>query len=147
MSDKPRVLFLCTANSCRSQMAQGWLRALAGDRIESLSAGTDPHGINPLAVQAMGQAGVDIAEQTSDPIRGYLEDAPDLIIAVCSNAAEACPTFPGSTSVLSWPFEDPASATGDEAQVRAVFERVRDEIRGRLEYWLAAGAPPLTLRP
>ncbi|MEM7310018.1 MAG: arsenate reductase ArsC [Planctomycetota bacterium] len=145
MSDKPRVLFLCTGNSCRSQMAEGWLRTLADGRLVSLSAGTDPHGLNPLAVRAMAEAGVDISGQSSDPIQAYLDDPPELVIAVCTSAAESCPTLPGATRVLRWPFDDPAGASGTDEEVFAVFRRVRDEIRERLAAWLAAGAEPLAL--
>lgn len=142
--DPPRVLFLCTGNSCRSQMAEGWLRALAGGRVVALSAGTRPGGVNPRAVEIMAEAGVDIAAHTSDSIEQYLADPPDLVIAVCSAAAESCPVFPGSTQVLRWPFDDPAEARGSEAEVLAFFRRVRDEIRARLQDWIDAGLPPLS---
>ncbi len=145
MSDVPRVLFLCTGNSCRSQMAEGWLRALAGGRVEALSAGTDPHGLNPRAVQVMAEAGVDVSGQTSDAIEDYLDAPPELVIAVCTHAAENCPTFPGATRVERWPFDDPAAATGSEDEVLAVFRRVRDEIRERIATWLDEGAAPLSL--
>ncbi len=141
----PRVLFLCTGNACRSQMAEGWLRALAGDRVEALSAGTIAAGLSSRATRAMAEVGVDISAHTSDPITDYLDDPPDLVIAVCADAAASCPTFPGATSVLRWPFPDPASAYGTDEEVRAVFRDVRDRIRVRLEAWLAEGAPPLSL--
>ncbi|MFT4710757.1 MAG: arsenate reductase [Planctomycetota bacterium] len=145
----PRVLFLCTGNACRSQMAEGWLRHLAGDRLVSLSAGTEPHGLNARAVAAMGDAGIDISQQTSDHLNMYLEHPPELVIAVCSNAAESCPTLPGSTNVLSWPFPDPAPGGVDlgasEEETRARFHEVRDAIRERIESWLAGGAMPLDL--
>lgn len=136
-----RVLFLCTGNSCRSQMAEGWLRALAPDSIVSLSAGTKPQTVNPGAVRAMAACDVDISSQLSKSIEEFVADPPELVITVCDSAAEACPTLPGSVHVLHWPFDDPADATGSESEVAAVFERVRDEIRVRLEAWLAAGAP------
>ena len=140
-TDKARVLFLCTGNSCRSQMAEGWLRHLAGERFESLSAGTDPVGINPLAIRTMASAGVDLSGQSSDSIDTYLDDAPDLVIAVCDRAATNCPTLPGATRVLRWPFPDPADATGTEDEVLIEFAAVSQSIRARLEAWLAAGAP------
>ncbi len=136
-----RVLFLCTGNSCRSQMAEGWLRHLGGDRFESLSAGVDPHGLNPLAVAVMAEAGVDISGQRSESIHDYLADPPELVISVCDRAEERCPIFPGRVQRLRWLFPDPARATGSEAEVLAVFRRVRDDIRARIEAWLAAGAP------
>ena len=147
--ETPRVLFLCTGNACRSQMAEGWLRHLAGDRVVSLSAGTDPHGLNPRAVAAMADAGVDISEQTSDHLDEYLEQPPEVVIAVCSNAADNCPTLPGSTNVLHWPFPDPAPGGVDlgasEEDTRARFHEVRDAIREHIEAWLASGALPLKL--
>lgn len=146
----PRVLFLCTGNACRSQMAEGWLRHLAGPRIVALSAGTDPHGLNPRAVQAMADAGVDISAQASESIERYLapDTRPDLVIAVCDSAAASCPVIPGAQT-LRWPFPDPApggqNIGATEADVMANFHTVRDAIRARLETWLAAGAEPLHL--
>ena len=144
-ADVPRVLFLCTGNSCRSQMAEGWLRHLVAGRVVALSAGTRPGGVNPLAVEIMAEVGVDLSAHTSDSIAEYVSDPPDLVIAVCSAAAENCPVFPGSTQVLSWPFDDPADAQGSDEEVRAFFRRVRDEIRDRLQEWLDEGCPPLPL--
>jgi len=135
------VLFLCTGNSCRSQMAEGWLRHLAGERFESLSAGTDPKGVHPRAIETMRGFGIDISQQTSDAIGAYLDDPPDVVVAVCSNAERNCPHFPARTQRLRWPFPDPAEATGSEDEVRAEFERVSRAIAQRLEQWLAAGAP------
>ena len=143
MARNPRVLFLCTGNSCRSQMAEGWLRHLAGERVEALSAGTHPVGLNPLAVEVMREAGVDIGAQTSDPVDAYLEDPPDLVVSVCSAAAANCPVFPGKTALVAWHFEDPASARGSEPDVLAVFRRVRDEIEERVGAWIEAGFPGL----
>jgi len=127
-------------------MAEGWLRHLAGDRVIALSAGTRPGGVNPRAVEIMAEAGVDISAHTSDAIAEYLADPPDLVIAVCSAAAENCPTFSGSTRILSWPFDDPADARGSDEEVRVFFRRVRDEIRGRLQSWIDEGFPPLALQ-
>lgn len=141
MSHKPRVLFLCSGNSCRSQMAEGWLRQLAGERFEALSAGTHPQGLNPGAVRSMAAAGVDIGGQRSQSIEEFLEDPPELVVSVCDQAAETCPVFPAATQRQHWPFEDPAHATGSVQEVRVFFDRVRDAIRERIETWLAAGAP------
>lgn len=124
-------------------MAEGWLRHLAGESVESLSAGTHPVGVNPLAVKAMAEAGVDIRSQTSDPVSAYLEEPPDLVIAVCSAAAASCPTFPGRTPMVSWPFDDPARARGTDEDVLVVFRRVRDQIRARISAWIEAGMPGL----
>ncbi len=136
-----RVLFLCTGNSCRSQMAEGWLRHLAEGRFESLSAGVDPHGLNPLAVAVMAEAGVDISSQRSESILEYLADPPDLVVSVCDRAEASCPVFPGRVQRQRWLFPDPARAEGSEAEVLSVFRRVRDDIRARIEAWLADGAP------
>lgn len=141
MSDKPRVLFLCTGNACRSQMAEGWLRHLASDRFEVLSAGSFPAGLSPGAVESMGRVGIDISQQTSNGIHEYLDDPPDLIIAVCASAAKSCPSFPGSTRTLRWPVYDPVGARGTPEEVRRAFDEVRDEIGARLRTWLEAGAP------
>ena len=145
MSDVPRVLFLCTGNSCRSQMAEGWLRKMAGGRIEALSAGTDPVGMNPGALAAMAAQGVDIGAQQSQDIAEFSSDPPELLIAVCERAAESCPTLPGATQVLRWPFPDPAHATGTPDEVAAEFESVCLAIRARIVDWLAEGAQPLSL--
>lgn len=134
---KPRVLFLCTGNSCRSQMAEGWLRRLGGDRFEVLSAGIEAHGLNPRAVASMGQAGVDITQQRSQMLDEFLADPPDVLVTVCDNAAATCPALPETTQVLQWSFPDPASATGTEEEVAEFFARVRDSIRERIEGWLA----------
>jgi len=122
-------------------MAEGWLRALAPDSIVALSAGTRPQGVNPGAVRAMAARGVDIAKQRSESIDEFVADPPELVITVCGAAAEACPTLQAAVSVLHWPFDDPADASGSEAEVAAVFDRVRDEIRVRIENWLEAGMP------
>ncbi|MEM1062021.1 MAG: arsenate reductase ArsC [Planctomycetota bacterium] len=128
-----RVLFLCTGNSCRSQMAEGWLRQLAGDRYESLSAGSKPSGyVHPKAVEAMAEVGVDISDGVSKSINDFLPPQgtpPDLVLSVCDGAAEECPVFPGPVEQVHVPFDDPAHATGTEDEVMAVFRRVRDEIR------------------
>ena len=137
---KARVLFLCTGNSCRSQMAEGWLRHLAGDRFEVFSAGTKPAGVNPTAVAAMREAGVDISAQESKNVATYLGQHFGYIITVCDNAKEACPIFPGPAQRIHWSFDDPASASGSEQQRFEVFRRVRDEIRGRIEEWIRASA-------
>ena len=136
MSVKQRVLFLCTGNSCRSQMAEGWLRHLAGDHYEAFSAGTNTHGLNPRAVTAMAEAGVDISHHVSKPVDQYLEQAFDYTITVCDQARENCPVWIGAGDLLHWSFDDPALATGTEEEVMAVFRRVRDEIRAAVEEFI-----------
>jgi arsenate reductase (thioredoxin) len=133
---KPRVLFLCTHNSARSQMAEGFLRALAGDRFGAASAGTEARGVNPLAVRVMAEAGVDIAHHTSKTLDRFLGDRWDHVITVCDGANEACPVFPAAAARLHWSFDDPSAATGTEAERLAVFRRVRDQIRATIETWI-----------
>jgi arsenate reductase (thioredoxin) len=138
MSDasRTRVLFLCTGNSCRSQMAEGLLRNLAGDRFDALSAGSNPAGyVHAGAVQAMSEFGIDISDLRSKSIDEFLPpvgEPPDTIISVCSNAEHDCPTFRGNVERLHWPFNDPAHATGTDEEKLACFRRVRDEIRTTL---------------
>ncbi len=134
---KQRVLILCTGNSCRSQMAEGWLRHLAGDRFEVYSAGTHPTGLNPRAVKVMTELGIDISEQRSKSVDEFVEQAFDYVITVCDAARETCPVFPNAKTHLHWSFEDPAVARGSEEQILSVFRRVRDEIRARLEGFVA----------
>lgn len=135
--NSPRVLFLCTGNSCRSQMAEGWLRFLAGDRYESLSAGAKPAGyVHPLAVEVMREVGIDISAQRSKSIADFLPpkgQPPDVIVSVCDKAASDCPVFPGQVERIAMPFDDPAHAQGSDEEILACFRRVRDEIRGAIE--------------
>ncbi|MCX5784625.1 MAG: arsenate reductase ArsC [Elusimicrobia bacterium] len=123
-----KVLFLCTGNSCRSQMAEGWARHLHGDKLEAYSAGVTPQGIHPFTVQVMKEAGVDIATQSSKHIRVLKDVNFDYVITLCDSARESCPLFPGRTKVLHYDFDDPASARGSETEMVAVFRRVRDQI-------------------
>ncbi len=131
--DRPRVLFLCTHNSARSQMAEGLLRHLAGDRFEAHSAGTEATRVRPLAVRAMDEVGVDISGQESKTLERYLGEPFDYVITVCDDANEACPFFPGARNRLHWSFEDPSRADGSEQERLEVFRSVRDRIRERIE--------------
>lgn len=134
---KPKVLFLCTGNSARSQMAEGFLRHYAGDEYDVYSAGLEPRPVNPLAVDVMREVGIDISGQTSKGVRDYLGRVHfGFIITVCTDAERNCPIFPGVSIRLYWPFDDPAAATGTEEQRRAVFRRVRDEIGAAVQTWL-----------
>jgi len=137
-SGKQRVLFLCTHNSARSQMAEGLLRALAGDRFEAMSAGTEATHVRPLAIRAMRELGVDISGQESKTLDRYLREPFDYVITVCDDANEACPFFPGAANRLHWSFEDPSRAEGSEEERLAVFRSVRDRIRQRIEDDLGA---------
>jgi arsenate reductase len=127
-----RVLFLCTHNSARSQMAEGLLRAWAGDRFEALSAGVEATEVRPLAIRAMAELGIDISGQASKRLDVYAGQDIDYAITVCDEAKEACPYFPGSRATLHWSFDDPSAATGTDDERLAVFRRVRDEIGARI---------------
>ncbi len=132
---KPRVLFLCTGNSCRSQMAEGWAKRLLAGRIEAYSAGTAPHGLNPLAVRAMGEAGVDISGHTSKRPED-LDVEFDYVVTVCDAAQESCPVFPARTRVVHAGFDDPprlAKHARTEEEAMPHYRRVRDEIRAFVE--------------
>jgi arsenate reductase len=132
----PRVLFLCTHNSARSQMAEGFLRAMAGDRFEAGSAGTEKTSVNPLAVRAMAELGIDLGGHTSKVYADVEVPAWDYLITVCDDANERCPWVPGSVQRLHWSFPDPSRATGTEEERLVVFRRVRDQIQARLIDWL-----------
>jgi arsenate reductase (thioredoxin) len=124
-----RILVLCTANSCRSQIAHGYLQHFAGDRAEILSAGVEAHGVHPGAIATMKEDGVDISHHTSNHLDEYLGVRFDHVITVCDNAREVCPWFPSDAEHHHHSFSDPAKATGTEEQVKDVFRKVRDEIR------------------
>ena len=133
LSSKPKVLFLCTGNSARSQMAEGYLRHVAGEEFEPLSAGIEPKGLNPLAVEAMNEIGIDISHQNSKDVVSFLGQYIPYIVTVCDNARERCPIFPRSFKFLHWSFDDPAAAQGSREEKLAVFRRVRDEIAHRID--------------
>lgn len=129
---KWKVLFLCTGNSCRSQMAEGWARALKSDQIEPYSAGIDPHGMNPRAIRAMAEAGIDISGHTSKHLDALSHIDFDYVITVCGHANETCPRFPGRTRVVHVGFEDPpklAEKARSEEEAMSHYRRVRDQIR------------------
>lgn len=135
-TEKMKILFLCTGNSCRSQMAEGWARHLKGDRIEPASAGVGPKGVDPLAVQAMKEAGVDMGGQGSKHVDELKHIDFDYVVTVCDHASENCPLFPGRTRVVHVGFEDPprlAAEIKDEAERIGPYRRVRDEIRAFVE--------------
>jgi arsenate reductase len=147
---KPLVLILCTGNSCRSHLAEGILRAAAGDFLEVASAGSNPAGyVHPLAVRVMEEIGVDLSGHRSKHLNEFLSRPVETVITVCGNADQACPTFPGQVNRHHWPFDDPAKATGTDEEKLAVFRRVRDEIRrvfeayaaGRRDQWRASRTP------
>jgi len=137
VSQRKRILFLCTGNSCRSQMAEGLLRTYHGERYETLSAGAKPAGyVHPRAVTVMAELGIDITSQLSKSIYEFLppqHNPPDVVIGVCSAADDNCPTFPAAVERWHWPFDDPFHARGSEEELMSEFRRVRDEIRARLD--------------
>ena len=134
-----RVLFLCTGNSARSQMAQAFLRKYGGERFEAHSAGLEPSSLNPLTVQVMEEAGMDMSEHYAKPLTTYLGKLHfGYLITVCSRAEEKCPIFPGMGQRLHWPFDDPAAAEGTLEQKLAVFRRVRNEIEQKVQAWVAS---------
>ena len=133
---RERVLFLCTHNSARSQMAEGFLRKLAGDRFDVQSAGTERRGVNPLAIRAMAERGIDISNHTSKLMVGLMADPWDYVITVCDDANETCPIFPRQLNRLHWSFPDPSKAMGSEEEQMETFRAVRDAIESRLRAWL-----------
>lgn len=138
MSQKPRVLILCTGNSCRSHLAEGILRAAAGNAIEVASAGSKPAGfVHPLAIQVMNEIGIDISAHRSKHLDEFLHQSVETVVTVCGHADAACPMFPGQMNRHHWGFDDPAHAIGSEDEKLTVFRRVRDEIRHVFEAYAA----------
>ena len=135
---RPVIYFLCTGNSCRSQMAEGFMHHIAGDRVEVHSAGVVAHGLNPRAVDVMREAGVDIAGHTSKVIDPAILARADYVITLCGDARDACPVTPPEVRRLHWDFIDPARATGSEEDILRQFRAVRDGIRGRIEEFLGS---------
>ncbi len=137
--DKKTIYFLCTGNSCRSQMAEGWAKQLLGDGWEVRSAGIEAHGLNPNAVKAMNEVGIDISDQKSELIdNGYLNQA-TLAVTLCGDAADRCPMTPPHVRREHWGFNDPAKAQGTDDEKWAVFQRVRDEIGERIKRFAKTG--------
>jgi len=126
------VLFLCTGNSCRSQMAEGWAKQLGGKWIEAQSAGIEAHGKNPRAIEVMREAGVDISRQESTQLTDEMLTSADYVVTVCGQADENCPVLPAGTPKEHWPLADPAQATGSEDEIMTVFRASRDDIRRRV---------------
>ena len=127
------ILFLCTGNSCRSQMAEGWARHLGGDAFRIQSAGIEAHGKNPRAISVMQEAGIDISQQESTRVTDAMLEQADLVVTVCGHADEHCPVLPPDTRKQHWPLSDPAKAQGTEEQVMQVFRASRNEIRQRVQ--------------
>lgn len=139
MMEKKTIYFLCTGNSCRSQMAEGWAKKYLGDRWNVYSAGIEAHGLNPKAVQAMNEVGLDISGQTSDIIDSVLLNGADLVVTLCGDAANKCPITPPHVRREHWGFDDPAKAQGTEEEKWSVFQRVRDEVGARIRKFSETG--------
>jgi arsenate reductase (thioredoxin) len=135
-----RVLFLCTHNSARSQMAEGWLRHLAGDRYEVHSAGVELTDVQPLAIRAMAEVCIDISGHQSKTLDRYLNQAWDYVITACDNANASCPAFSGGRRRLHWSLPDPSKATGSEGEKLAVYRQVRDAVGGRIEAFVESSS-------
>lgn len=137
-AERARVLFLCVHNSARSQMAEGLLRARAGDRFEAFSAGNEATEVRPLAIAAMAEIGIDISGQHSKTTADLGGQRFDYVITVCDDAREACPYYANAAHQVHWGFDDPAAATGSEGERLAVFRRVRDEIAAHIDEFVSA---------
>ena len=135
---RQRVIFVCTHNSARSQMAEGMLRSWAGDRFEVLSAGTEATRVRPEAIAAMAEIGIDISDHTSTTLEPFLGASFDWLITVCDQANESCPTIPGVERRLHWSIDDPSAASGDEPTRLAAFREARDRLRERVEAFVRA---------
>jgi arsenate reductase (thioredoxin) len=136
--DKPRVLFLCTGNSARSQMSEAFLRKYGGDQFEVYSAGLDPTVINPYTIKVLEEIGIDTSNQYAKALKSYLGNTHfSYLITVCSNAEERCPMFPGMGKRLHWPFEDPAAFEGSDEETTEKFREIRDQIEAKIKEWLA----------
>jgi arsenate reductase len=144
---KPTILILCTGNSCRSHIAEGFLRAAAGERVNVQSAGSKPAGyVHPLAIKVMAEVGIDISGHRSKHLSEFLNQHVNTVITVCGNADAACPIFPGQLNRHHWPFDDPAKATGSEEEILACFRRVRDEMHRVFEAYAAGLQDSLKLK-
>ena len=138
MNDKPLFLVLCTGNSCRSHMAEGFLRAASKNAFRVASAGSKPAGyVHPLAIKAMAEVGIDISRHESKHMNEFLDKEVETVITVCGNADQVCPTYPGQVNRHHWPFADPAHATGTEEEQMQVFRQVRDQIKRVCEVYVA----------
>ena len=138
MAEPMKILVMCTGNSCRSQMAEGWLRHLGGDRFVVESAGIEAHGKNPRAISTMKEAGVDISAQESTVVSSVMLNSADIVVTVCGHADEQCPVLPPTVKKIHWPLEDPAKATGSDDEIARAFAKTRDEVEMRVRELIAA---------
>ena len=133
---KPKLLFLCTGNSCRSQIAEGWLRHLANDRFEVFSAGVEPSRVHPMSIIVMQEVGIDITDQHSDDVLDYLESGIDIVISVCDHAAQTCPAFPEDVARIHWSVKDPYHGWDVDETKLPDYRRTRDELKTRIAAFL-----------
>ena len=133
---KERVLFICTGNSCRSQIAEGLLRDIAGNQFDVYSAGTHPSRVHPASIIIMAEGGIDISQHTSDSINKYLDKGIDIVITVCDNARQACPTFPGNVKQIHWGIDDPFSGWGTEPAELVPYRKTREELKNKINDFL-----------
>lgn len=140
-ADRQRVIFVCTGNSARSQMAEALLRHEAGDRFEVVSGGVSPKPVHPMAIAAMRKVGIDISGAESKSLMRFATESFDYVITVCDRARQSCPVFPGGGTVLHWGVEDPAEAEGTDAERQAAFDRALRELSGRIHGFLAVASP------
>ena len=131
--DKMKVIFICTGNACRSQMAEGLLRHRAGDKFEVYSAGSHPSHLHPASVAVMNELGIDISHHKSDPVDDYLDIGIDIVITVCDNAQQSCPTFPGNVERIHWGLDDPYHGWGAKPEDLPPYRETRDELKERIE--------------
>jgi arsenate reductase len=134
--EKMRILFLCTGNACRSQMAEGWTKELAGNHVEVISAGIEAHGQNERAINAMAEVGIDISEQESIRVNGEMLEWADLLVTLCDNAEEQCPVINPHTVKLHLPMPDPAKKKGSDEEIQAEFREAREKVKQRVSYVL-----------
>jgi len=139
MKKKKKILFICTGNACRSQIAEGLLRNLAPDHYEVFSAGSCPSKVHPISIVVMEEIGIDISNHTSDPISNYLNKKIDTVITVCDNAKQACPIFPGKVEKIHWSIEDPFKGWSFDSKDLDNFRKVREELRERINDFLKTG--------
>jgi len=137
---KPKLLFLCTGNSCRSQIGEGLLRHLAGDKFDVFSAGVKPSRLHPMSILVMNELQIDISKQTSDDVNDYLDAGIDIVISVCDDAAQSCPTFPGNVQRIHWSIKDPFHGWDVDDSKLPDYRRTRDDLKARIEAFLSAPA-------
>tara|TARA_Y100000996_G_scaffold220866_1_gene173837 strand:- start:327 stop:752 length:426 start_codon:yes stop_codon:yes gene_type:complete len=136
MTKKEKIIFICTGNACRSQIAEGILRSMAGDKFDVFSAGSHPTKVHPMSIKVMKEIGIDITSHTSDPISNFLNENIDIVVTVCSNADKACPVFPGKVERIHWRIKDPFKGWGSDRDDLDNFTRTRDDLNERIKNFL-----------